>query len=137
MKPWHLKSFLRLYFLYLFDLFDFNSRVFCRIDTMDRSQNSEVSWLSLNASGTLRDKAFAGQCKRYIVPYILYSNSEKWISDQGVCLIEAESSRRTDAIHGPNEDGSYDYGLFQINSRYWCNTGATPGNVCNLRCDGR
>ncbi|XP_026318553.1 lysozyme-like [Hyposmocoma kahamanoa] len=52
-----------------------------------------------------------------------------------VCLIEAESSRRTNAVHGPNEDGSYDYGLFQINSRYWCNTGATPGKVCKLRCE--
>lgn len=59
------------------------------------------------------------------------------IPGQGVCLIEAESSRRTDAVHGPDEDGSYDYGLFQINSRYWCSTGATPGMVCNLRCDGR
>ncbi|KAF9406998.1 hypothetical protein HW555_012836 [Spodoptera exigua] len=38
-----------------------------------------------------------------------------------VCLIEAESSKRTHVVGGSNSDGSHDYGLFQINNRYWCN----------------
>ncbi|XP_053605609.1 lysozyme-like isoform X2 [Plodia interpunctella] len=54
--------------------------------------------------------------------------------DIGVCLVEAESSRRTGVVGGPDDDGSYDYGLFQINDRYWCNSGATPGKGCDVRC---
>ncbi|XP_052748700.1 lysozyme-like isoform X2 [Galleria mellonella] len=51
-----------------------------------------------------------------------------------VCIVEAESSRHTFAIGGPDEDGSFDYGLFQINDRYWCNNGSNPGKGCNVRC---
>ncbi|KAJ4448225.1 hypothetical protein ANN_10239 [Periplaneta americana] len=51
-----------------------------------------------------------------------------------VCLVESESSRNTAAKGGPNTDGSYDYGLFQINSRYWCGQGGVGGD-CNLNCD--
>lgn len=47
----------------------------------------------------------------------------------------AESSGNTAAVGGPNTDGSYDYGLFQINSRYWCTVGS-PGNGCNIDCNG-
>jgi hypothetical protein len=32
----------------------------------------------------------------------------------GVCLIMAESSGNTAAKGGPNSNGSYDYGLFQV-----------------------
>ncbi|GBP19707.1 Lysozyme [Eumeta japonica] len=51
-----------------------------------------------------------------------------------VCLVEAESGRRTDVVGGPNSNGSRDYGLFQINDRYWCSTGSSPGKDCNVRC---
>uniref|UniRef100_A0A2H1W700 Lysozyme n=1 Tax=Spodoptera frugiperda TaxID=7108 RepID=A0A2H1W700_SPOFR len=51
-----------------------------------------------------------------------------------VCLIEAESSKRTNAIGNGNSDGSLDYGLFQINNRYWCSDGDHPGKGCNIRC---
>ncbi|KAL4715312.1 hypothetical protein ACJJTC_004764 [Scirpophaga incertulas] len=51
-----------------------------------------------------------------------------------VCLIEGESSRRTDVIGPPNTDGSRDHGLFQINDRYWCNNGPTPGKECRVTC---
>ncbi|XP_013193987.2 lysozyme-like [Amyelois transitella] len=51
-----------------------------------------------------------------------------------VCLVEAESSRRSDVIGGPDDDGSYDFGLFQINDRYWCSTGVNPGKGCNVLC---
>lgn len=36
--------------------------------------------------------------------------------DPGVCLVESESGRNTSAVGGPNVDGSYDYGLFQVSS---------------------
>ncbi|XP_068632297.1 lysozyme-like [Battus philenor] len=52
-----------------------------------------------------------------------------------VCLVENESSRRTDAVGKPNRDGSRDYGLFQINDRYWCSNTNTPGKDCNVTCE--
>lgn len=52
----------------------------------------------------------------------------------GVCLVESESSRNTGIVGGPNSDGSYDYGLFQINNRYWCKVGY-PGGDCNIDCN--
>ncbi|CAB3250741.1 unnamed protein product [Arctia plantaginis] len=52
-----------------------------------------------------------------------------------VCLIGAESSFQTNVRGGPNWDGSYDWGLFQINDRYWCNAGGWPGKGCNVKCN--
>ena len=56
----------------------------------------------------------------------------------GVCLSKWESSYNTGAINH-NTDGSTDYGIFQINSKWWCNDGATPGakNACNIDCSGQ
>ncbi|CAG4985643.1 unnamed protein product [Parnassius apollo] len=51
-----------------------------------------------------------------------------------VCLVEKESSRRTDIVSRPNGDGSRDYGLFQINDRYWCSNTGQPGKDCNVTC---
>ncbi|XP_075975947.1 lysozyme-like [Anticarsia gemmatalis] len=51
-----------------------------------------------------------------------------------VCLVEAESSFQTNIKGGPNTDGSYDWGLFQINDRYWCNAANWPGKGCDVRC---
>ncbi|CAB3235684.1 unnamed protein product [Arctia plantaginis] len=52
-----------------------------------------------------------------------------------VCLIGESSSYRTHVIGGPDPDGSYNYGLFQINNFYWCSSGPYPGNICNVRCE--
>ncbi|XP_013149139.1 PREDICTED: lysozyme-like [Papilio polytes] len=62
-----------------------------------------------------------------------YGFSENQMRDW-VCLVENESSRRTDVIGKPNSDGSRDYGLFQINDRYWCSNTNTPGKDCNVTC---
>ncbi|KAG5671029.1 hypothetical protein PVAND_001247 [Polypedilum vanderplanki] len=51
-----------------------------------------------------------------------------------VCLVQYESLFNTEAKYGPNKDGSYDYGIFQINSRYWCGIGKVGGE-CNLNCN--
>lgn len=54
----------------------------------------------------------------------------------GVCLTKWESGFSTTAINH-NTDGSTDYGIFQINSRWWCNNGQTrSANGCNIRCSG-
>ncbi|XP_062268797.1 lysozyme C [Platichthys flesus] len=51
-----------------------------------------------------------------------------------VCLSHGESNYNTRATNH-NTDGSTDYGIFQINSRWWCNNGQTPtSNACNIRC---
>lgn len=51
-----------------------------------------------------------------------------------VCLVKAESSYRTNAIGRVNRNGSRDYGLFQINDKYWCSHGRR-GKDCNVRCE--
>lgn len=50
-----------------------------------------------------------------------------------VCLVNSESGMSTKATNR-NRDGTVDYGLFQINSRYWCSPG--PHNECRVRCKG-
>uniref|UniRef100_A0AAV2LP60 lysozyme n=1 Tax=Knipowitschia caucasica TaxID=637954 RepID=A0AAV2LP60_KNICA len=53
-----------------------------------------------------------------------------------VCLIENESRYNTRATN-KNKDGSTDYGLFQINSKYWClDGGVSRANGCNINCQG-
>ncbi|NWH70834.1 LYSC protein, partial [Piaya cayana] len=51
-----------------------------------------------------------------------------------VCLVAHESSYNTDAYH--NNGPSRDYGIFQINSQYWCDDGKTRGsvNACHISC---
>ncbi|XP_072938750.1 lysozyme-like [Epargyreus clarus] len=51
-----------------------------------------------------------------------------------VCLVEKESQRTTNIVSKPNKDGSRDYGLFQINDKYWCSKTSTPGKDCNITC---
>ncbi|XP_026471311.1 lysozyme-like [Ctenocephalides felis] len=54
--------------------------------------------------------------------------------DHWVCLVEAESSRNTAAVGPANSNGSRDYGLFQINNKYWCSNGVA-GKDCNVKCE--
>ncbi|CAM9829829.1 unnamed protein product [Bubo scandiacus] len=51
-----------------------------------------------------------------------------------VCLVQHESGYNTEAFH--NNGASRDYGIFQINSQYWCEDGKTRGskNACHIRC---
>ncbi|KAK7788628.1 hypothetical protein R5R35_013049 [Gryllus longicercus] len=50
-----------------------------------------------------------------------------------VCIAMGESSGNTRAINRHNTDGSVDYGLFQINNRYWCSEKGR-GKGCNISC---
>lgn len=54
-----------------------------------------------------------------------------------VCLAKWESGYNTQATNYNPGDRSTDYGIFQINSRYWCNNGKTPGavNACHISCN--
>ena len=61
------------------------------------------------------------------------NNINDWI-----CLTYYESSWNTASKGGPNYDGSYDWGLFQINDYYWCydtySSNAAKYNDCNINC---
>uniref|UniRef100_A0A4Q8K2I4 lysozyme n=1 Tax=Liphistius thaleban TaxID=1905330 RepID=A0A4Q8K2I4_9ARAC len=50
-----------------------------------------------------------------------------------ICLIQHESSFNTRSKGGPNRNGSYDHGLFQINDNYWCSPPAR-NNDCKISC---
>uniref|UniRef100_A0A8C4EQE4 lysozyme n=1 Tax=Dicentrarchus labrax TaxID=13489 RepID=A0A8C4EQE4_DICLA len=64
-----------------------------------------------------------------IAPVELLISLANW-----VCLTQHESNYNTGAINH-NTDGSTDYGIFQINSRWWCNNGLTPtSNACGIQC---
>ncbi|XP_062975590.1 lysozyme C-like [Elgaria multicarinata webbii] len=52
-----------------------------------------------------------------------------------VCTAFHESSYNTDATHYNNYDGSTDFGIFQINSHYWCQYGdEQSSNICGIQC---
>lgn len=53
----------------------------------------------------------------------------------GVCLTEWESHYNTQAVN--HNVGSTDYGIFQINSRWWCDDHQTQtANGCRIDCKG-
>uniref|UniRef100_A0A1I8QDH2 Glycosyl hydrolases family 22 (GH22) domain-containing protein n=1 Tax=Stomoxys calcitrans TaxID=35570 RepID=A0A1I8QDH2_STOCA len=55
---------------------------------------------------------------------------------QWTCVAKYESSFRTEAVGPTNANGSKDYGIFQINSKYWCkpNSGQSH-NQCKVGCN--
>nr|XP_020022879.1 lysozyme C-like [Castor canadensis] len=55
---------------------------------------------------------------------------------QWMCIAKWESNYNTGATNYNPGDKSTDYGIFQINSRYWCDDGKTPGakNACGVSC---
>ncbi|MEE6480524.1 hypothetical protein FKM82_012597 [Ascaphus truei] len=53
-----------------------------------------------------------------------------------VCTAYFESTFNTQATNFNRIDNSTDYGIIQINSRWWCNDGKTPRshNACQIEC---
>ncbi|XP_035995818.1 lysozyme C-like [Fundulus heteroclitus] len=52
----------------------------------------------------------------------------------GVCLTQHGSNFNTGAINR-NTDDSTDYGIFQINNKWWCSDGGVSrANGCGIRC---
>uniref|UniRef100_A0A4W2H730 lysozyme n=1 Tax=Bos indicus x Bos taurus TaxID=30522 RepID=A0A4W2H730_BOBOX len=53
-----------------------------------------------------------------------------------LCLTKWESSYNTKATNYNPSSESTDYGIFQINSKWWCNDGKTPNAVdgCHVSC---
>lgn len=52
-----------------------------------------------------------------------------------MCLVNGESAFNSSAIGGPNTNGSFDWGLFQVNDNFWC-TVEGVGKDCNINCNG-
>nr|AEV91334.1 chicken-type lysozyme [Mierspenaeopsis hardwickii] len=50
-----------------------------------------------------------------------------------VCIAEYESSFNTATINDKNRNKSTDYGIFQINNKYWCDNNYGK-NVCGIAC---
>lgn len=56
------------------------------------------------------------------------------------CIAEYESRFNTDVIGKRNLDGSYDYGIFQISDKFWCQPQNKSkdfyfsANECNVNC---
>ncbi|XP_008138834.2 lysozyme C, milk isozyme [Eptesicus fuscus] len=52
-----------------------------------------------------------------------------------VCMAQYESNFNTRAFNGKNSNGSSDYGLFQLNNKWWCKDNKYPSeNACNIMC---
>ncbi|XP_054447490.1 lysozyme C, milk isozyme-like [Pteronotus mesoamericanus] len=53
-----------------------------------------------------------------------------------VCMAEHESNFNTLAFNGNNDNGSSDYGLFQLNNKWWCKDKKYPSaNACKKMCN--
>uniref|UniRef100_A0A6J0SD43 Lysozyme C, milk isozyme-like n=1 Tax=Pogona vitticeps TaxID=103695 RepID=A0A6J0SD43_9SAUR len=53
-----------------------------------------------------------------------------------ICMAYHESRFNSKAVGPPNSDGSQDYGIFQLNSRWWCsNEQGTTANGCTSSCN--
>ncbi|XP_034235752.1 lysozyme C-like [Thrips palmi] len=62
----------------------------------------------------------------------------RWQLDSWMCIAFRESRYDSTHINTINTDGSKDYGLFQINNRWWCHNNESPApnqNLCNVPCD--
>ncbi|CAG0924122.1 unnamed protein product [Notodromas monacha] len=74
-------------------------------------------------------------CKKrcFIVSYTIQSFCFMILKNKGVCIAKHESTFDTSAINRNYWDGSKDYGLFQINDRYWCSP-PDDQNSCRVNC---
>lgn len=52
-----------------------------------------------------------------------------------MCLVESESAFNSSSVGGPNSNGSFDWGIFQINDNYWCEAEFEGlSNDCGIEC---
>lgn len=78
-----------------------------------------------------------GDCK-----YLKFLKLAKFIHCRnqisGVCLVQHESNFNTQAMNKKNTNGSWDWGIFQINDMYWCDPQRSDykpkSNACKKSC---
>lgn len=84
--------------------------------------------------GTAESKTFS-ECELAKLLYRTYKYDKTKVNNF-VCLARAESSLDTSKTN-KNSNGSTDYGLFQINNKYWCSaSGYSSSNDCKVSCSG-
>nr|CAD7257615.1 unnamed protein product [Timema shepardi] len=99
-------------------------------ENKERSQ-AAVFLVVLMTSLTVDGKRFS-RCElvsKFTQHQIPQSQLRDWL-----CLSEKESGMNSGKVGGPNKNGSFDYGIFQINGKYWCKKGKKGGD-CNINCD--
>uniref|UniRef100_A0A182WJG9 Lysozyme n=1 Tax=Anopheles minimus TaxID=112268 RepID=A0A182WJG9_9DIPT len=86
--------------------------------------------LVLGVSNTIVQAKTFKKCE---LARVLFDNGiSKSLLPDWICLVEHESTFSTTATH-KNTDGSTDYGIFQINNKYWCDSDY-GANECKIRC---
>jgi hypothetical protein len=53
-----------------------------------------------------------------------------------MCLVKHESSYNSRTKGTQNRNRSFDWGIFQINDKYWCGDGTSDGD-CNIDCNSK
>lgn len=86
-------------------------------------------------------RTFLSNCKCSLFKQFYAEHTGKTVKlivcplEKGVCLIENESGGDTKKVSSKNGGVSYQYGVFQIDSREWCGKGY-EGGKCKVRCEG-
>lgn len=53
-------------------------------------------------------------------------------------MAQYESDFNTQVVNKKNANGSSDYGLFQLNNKWWCKDNKYPSaNACNIMCSSK
>ncbi|CAL1289119.1 unnamed protein product [Larinioides sclopetarius] len=86
----------------------------------------------LFAQATVSYSKILNQCEVADVMFKL--GQKKAIVSKWVCLAKFASGFNTQALSPAYKDGSYDFGIFQINDKY-CRLGST--NSCGVPCTGQ
>uniref|UniRef100_A0A1I8MC29 Lysozyme n=1 Tax=Musca domestica TaxID=7370 RepID=A0A1I8MC29_MUSDO len=70
--------------------------------------------------------------KRMYAMGVPKSELPKW-----ACIADRESNYRLHVVGPKNRDGTQDYGVFQINNRWWCKdaSGRKTANGCKIACN--
>ncbi|XP_044726460.1 lysozyme-like [Chrysoperla carnea] len=90
-----------------------------------------VTIIIVSNNNLANGKTFKNECE--LAKELLKHGFPKNQLNDWTCLVLSESSGDTKKTH-KNNNGSTDYGLFQINDRYWCAHGKN-GKDCNVNCN--
>jgi lysozyme C len=113
------------------------------IDVFEQKYDAEVrqyldahnfTYIPIQQTRCLEDLTTNVQSQCQVASYLRKSGFPESAIGTMVCISKYESSYNCDATN-KNTDGSTDYGLFQINSYYWC-SGDTKSkyNECSATC---
>jgi len=95
---------------------------------------NNISYMPIKQSGCSEELMTNVQSQCQIASYLRNSGFPESAIGTMVCISKYESSYNCDATN-KNTDGTTDYGLFQINSYYWCSGDpSSKYNECSATC---